>query len=55
MSRPPEPHGIILTDEQVRRRRRRNIALALSLFALIVLFYAITIFKIGASISERSI
>ena len=52
MSPRPDVPGLILTEEQLRRRRRRNIALALTLFALIVLFYAITIFKISAGIAQ---
>jgi hypothetical protein len=52
MSPRPDVPGIVLTDEQLRRRRRRNVALALTLFALIVLFYAITIFKISAGVPQ---
>lgn len=47
--------GLILTEEQVRRRRQRNIAVALSLFALIVLFYVITIFKLGGTVAQRGL
>jgi thiol:disulfide interchange protein len=39
--------GIVLTEEQKRRRRARNIAIALALGALCVLFYALTIIKVG--------
>ena len=39
--------GIVLTEEQKRRRRARNIAIALALGALVVLFYALTIIKVG--------
>ena len=39
--------GIVLTAEQKRRRRARNIAIALALGALMVLFYALTIIKVG--------
>jgi thiol:disulfide interchange protein len=39
--------GIVLTEEQKRRRRARNIAIALALVALVVLFYALTITKVG--------
>ena len=52
MSPRPEAPGVVLTDEQMRRRRRRNIALALTLLALIVLFYAITIFKISSGLTQ---
>jgi hypothetical protein len=39
--------GIVLTEEQKRRRRARSIAIALSLCALVALFYALTIIKVG--------
>jgi hypothetical protein len=37
--------GIVLTEEQKRRRRARSIAIALSLGALVVLFYVVTLVK----------
>jgi len=52
MNEPPEP-GIVLTDEQKRRRRRRSIALALVLGALAVLFYVVTIVKLGPGVLNR--
>jgi hypothetical protein len=36
---------IELTDAQRKSRRNRNIALAVALAALVVLFYAVTIIK----------
>jgi len=39
--------GVVLTAEQKRRRRARSIALALALGALVVLFYVLTIVKVG--------
>jgi hypothetical protein len=36
---------IDLTDAQRKSRRNRNIAIAVSLGALVVLFYAVTIIK----------
>jgi archaellum biogenesis protein FlaJ (TadC family) len=45
--------GIVLTDEQKRRRRARSIAIALSLAALVLLFYAITIVKLGPAVMNR--
>jgi hypothetical protein len=41
------------TDRQARNRRRRSIAIALALAAFAVLFYAITIVKMGPSILDR--
>ena len=41
-------------DEEGRRRRRRNsIALGLVLAALVVIFYALTIAKMGPAILNR--
>jgi hypothetical protein len=37
--------GIVLTEVQRRARRSRSIAIALSLAALVVLFYAMTLVK----------
>jgi hypothetical protein len=45
--------GIVLTPEQQRRRRARSIAIALSLGALVVLFYVITIIKVGPHVLTR--
>jgi len=39
--------GIVLTEEQKRRRRARSIAIALALGVLALLFYALTIVKVG--------
>jgi hypothetical protein len=45
----PEKTGVRLTEEQIKRRRGRSVALALLLAALVVLFYVITIFKMGGN------
>lgn len=50
MAAPPQ---IGLTAEEARRRRRRSIAIALSLFALVALFYVLTIAKLGPQILMR--
>jgi hypothetical protein len=42
-----DENGIVLTEEQKRRRRARSIAIALALGALVLLFYALTIIKVG--------
>jgi hypothetical protein len=36
---------VVLSEEQLRRRRARSIAIALSLAALVVLFYIVTLVK----------
>jgi hypothetical protein len=47
--------GVVLTEEQRRRRRARSIALGLVLAALALLFYFVTIVKIGPAIMSRPI
>jgi len=44
-----------LTDEAKRRRRRNAVALALVLAALVLIFYALTIFKMGPAVLNRPI
>ena len=46
-------NGIVLTEEQKRRRRARSIAIGLALGALVLLFYAVTIVKLGPGILRR--
>ena len=38
-----------LTPEQEKRRRQRNIAIGLAVAALVAIFYAITVFKLGSN------
>lgn len=45
--------GIVLTEEQKRRRNARSIAIALSLGALVLLFYIVTIVKLGPGVLHR--
>jgi len=45
--------GIKLNPAQEKSRRNRNIAIGLILAALIVLFYAVTIVKLGPSFLNR--
>jgi hypothetical protein len=40
----PEP-GIKLTEQQLRARRTRSIAIAVSLGVLVILFYIVTLVK----------
>ena len=49
----PGEEGIVLTEEQKRRRRQRSIAIAVVLGLLVVLFYAITVVKLGAPVLNR--
>jgi hypothetical protein len=52
---PDDTRGVVLTDEQRRRRRARSIALALVLAALALLFYVVTVVKLGPDVLNRSI
>ena len=45
--------GLVLTDEQKRRRRARSLAIAWSLGALVLLFYIVTIVKLGPGVMNR--
>jgi hypothetical protein len=45
MAKQSDDDGIVLTDAQKRARRSRSIAIALCLFALVALFYAVTLVK----------
>ena len=45
MNTEPKDDGIVLTEAQKRARRSRSIAIALSLAALVVLFYVMTLVK----------
>jgi hypothetical protein len=48
-----ENDGVRLTETQRRRRRSRSIAIALVLAGLVVLFYVVTIVKLGPGIMNR--
>jgi hypothetical protein len=45
--------GIVLTEEQKRRRRSRSVAIGLALGALVLLFYLVTIVKLGPGVLNR--
>jgi thiol:disulfide interchange protein len=51
--RTPEGEGIVLTDEQKRRRRARSVAIASVLGFLVILFYVVTIVKMGPAVLNR--
>lgn len=42
-----------LTPEQLRARKRRNIAIALAIGAFVLFFYAITVAKLGVAVLNR--
>lgn len=45
--------GIVLTDDEMRKRRSRSVALALVLGGLVILLFVVTIAKIGGNIVNR--
>ncbi|MGD9544131.1 MAG: CoxF [Methylocystis sp.] len=47
--------GVVLTEEQARSRRSRNIAIGVTIALLAVLFYAVTLVKFGAAIINKAI
>lgn len=49
----PETDGVVLSDEQKRRRRQRSVAIAVVLAGLCVLFYVVTIVKLGPAVLIR--
>jgi len=51
-SEPKSEPGITLTEQQLRARRARSIAIAVSLAVLVVLFYIVTLVK-GPGVLER--
>jgi predicted nucleic acid-binding Zn ribbon protein len=53
MDEPSQETGIVLTKEQKRRQRARSIAIGLALGALAVLFFAVTIVKLGSGVLTR--
>jgi hypothetical protein len=44
-----------MTDEQKRRQRGRSVAIGLALAGLVVLFYVITLVKMGPAVFDRSL
>lgn len=44
---------VTLTAEQLRRRKARNVAIAISLLILFAMFYFVTLAKLGANILSR--
>ncbi|WP_375454748.1 hypothetical protein [uncultured Methylobacterium sp.] len=54
-----DPHGFPriehrpLTSEEEARRRKRSLAIALALGAMVVLFFVLTIVKLGPQILNR--
>jgi hypothetical protein len=47
--------GVVLTPEQEKSRRARNIAIGIMVALLAVLFYAVTLVKLGGAVANRQI
>jgi hypothetical protein len=45
--------GVRLNDEQRRRRRARSVAIAVLLAIVAVLFYVVTVVKLGPGAADR--
>ena len=52
-SRRHEIDAPVWTEEQIRKRRPRNAAIAWTLVAFIVLFFVVTIVKLGGNVANR--
>ncbi len=48
MSSEPGSNGIRLSDAERRAQRRRSVAIAVVLVALVVIFYVVTLIKMGS-------
>jgi hypothetical protein len=44
---------VVLTGEMKRRQRLRSLAIAWALFALAVMFFLVTIVRLGANVANR--
>jgi hypothetical protein len=47
--------GLRLTDEQKKRQRARNLAIGIAVALLVVIFYAITVLKLGPAVLKREL
>jgi hypothetical protein len=48
-----DDEGYRLTDEQIRRRRVRSLVIAGILAGLVLLFYLVTLVKLGPGVADR--
>jgi hypothetical protein len=55
MTTQQERDTVVLTAEEKRRQRTRSIAIGLALFALVVIFYLVTIVRLGGNVFNRAI
>jgi hypothetical protein len=50
---PVPPTGIRLTEQQLRARRGRSIAIALALGAFVIIVFLVTIVRLGGNVLTR--
>ncbi len=50
-----KPDGVVLTPQQRRSRRARNVAIGIAIALLVALVYALTIAKLGSHVGDRAI
>ncbi len=50
MSDPPLQPGVKLTEQQLRARRARSIAIALALGAFVIVIFLVTIVRLGGNV-----
>jgi hypothetical protein len=53
MTEDSDTHGVVLTAEEKRRRRIRSLVIALSLGAIAILFFLVTIIRLGSNVANR--
>ena len=49
------PQDVVLTPEQLKSRRARNVAIGLMVGLMVLLVYALTIAKLGSHVAERAL
>lgn len=49
----PQEDGVRLTPEQQKARRQRNIAIGWSIGLLAIIFWAVTLVRLGSSVFQR--
>ena len=53
MDEEAEKRGVTLTPQQLKSRRQRNIAIGLAIGFFVLLFYVVTIAKLGPGVLNR--
>ena len=50
---PDKLDHVVMDEEQVRRRHKRSVAIAIALFGLAVLFFVMTLVRLGGNVADR--